>query len=79
MSALYHDELQKILGGTDFKGDEKAERRQRVSQACDYCKSSKTKCSEFRPCSRCMRAGRGNICLDSEAPDNQVKVWSQFF
>ena len=76
MTAEYQNELQKILAGTDFKGDVKPERRQRVSAACDYCKSSKTKCSDFRPCARCLRAGRGTTCTDSDpVTDHQVKFF----
>ncbi len=80
MTAEYQSELQKILAGTDLKSDVKPERRQRVSAACDYCKSSKTKCSDFRPCARCLRAGRGPSCIDSDPiTDPQVKFFQTNF
>jgi hypothetical protein len=72
MATEYQSELQQILAVVDFKNDGKPERRQRVSAACDYCKSSKTKCSDFRPCARCMRAGRGQTCTDSDPIETQV-------
>ena len=33
-------------------------KRNRISVACAACKGTKTKCSEFRPCNRCVKIGR---------------------
>ena len=38
---------------------------------CDYCKSKKLKCDEFRPCLRCVKLGITDECADeneSSAP-----------
>ena len=46
------------------------EKRARVSAACQPCKLSRTKCSENRPCTRCLSHGR--TCFD-EDPANAAR------
>lgn len=45
----------------------------RVSRACQTCKKGKRCCDEARPCSRCIRLGIGDTCIDAERkrPKNQ--------
>jgi hypothetical protein len=38
-------------------------KRRRSSAACDTCRMSKTKCNDFRPCTRCTRIGRTESCV----------------
>ena len=40
-------------------------KRTRVASACIQCKFSRTKCSDTRPCTRCIRSGIGN-CGDDK-------------
>ena len=38
-------------------------KRKRTAVACTRCKSSKTKCSDYRPCSKCKKAGASDSCI----------------
>jgi len=37
-----------------------------VKKACTKCKAAKTKCDDQRPCSRCVRRGHSDACVDPE-------------
>ena len=37
--------------------------RKRAETACMPCKAKKAKCSDFRPCARCLKSGAGH-CRD---------------
>ena len=39
--------------------------RKRVASACSQCKKSRMRCDDLRPCKRCFRSGKQNICLPS--------------
>ena len=45
-------------------------KRTRASKACVRCKSSKTQCSDYRPCKRCKNTGLGGICIDKDADES---------
>ena len=58
---------QQMMAGVSTKDLQKARqiaKRKRTSVACTRCKSSKTRCSEFRPCSKCKRSGAADSCSD---------------
>ena len=44
-------------------------KRTRASKACVRCKSSKTQCSDYRPCKRCKNTGLGGSCIDKDADE----------
>ena len=50
-----------------FSVNSKPGKRCRVSSACQPCKSSRTKCSDARPCSRCIGHGRPESCTPDES------------
>ena len=41
--------------------------RSRASTACIRCKSNKVRCSDYRPCSRCRKAGATSTCMDLQS------------
>ena len=45
-------------------------KRTRASKACVRCKSSKTQCSDYRPCKRCKNTGLGGSCIDKDADES---------
>ena len=45
-------------------------KRTRASKACVRCKSSKTQCSDYRPCKRCKNTGLGGSCIDNDANES---------
>jgi hypothetical protein len=56
--------------GVSTKDLQKARRhakRKRVSVACTRCKSAKTKCSDYRPCSQCKKSFLADSCADGES------------
>jgi hypothetical protein len=46
----------------------RASRRQKVDQACVYCRRSHMTCDNKRPCSRCIRRSIGHLCHDEKRP-----------
>jgi hypothetical protein len=42
-------------------------KRKRTSVACTRCKGSKTRCSEYRPCSKCKIFGAADSCNDGDS------------
>lgn len=46
---------------TAYGDDGRASKTRKVSRACDFCKSRKSKCSGEQPCSKCIAKGR--TCL----------------
>ena len=46
--------------------------RSRASSACSFCAVMKRKCSDFRPCARCLRQGRANTCNSKEEVNNSA-------
>lgn len=46
----------------------RASRRQKVDQACVYCRRSHMTCDNKRPCSRCIRRSIGHLCHDEPRP-----------
>ncbi|KAK4448681.1 hypothetical protein QBC34DRAFT_352336 [Podospora aff. communis PSN243] len=45
--------------------ENKGAKRSQVSRACSRCKKHRRKCSDFRPCRRCLDQGLGEECLAS--------------
>ncbi len=41
--------------------------RSRAAAACLPCKTSKARCSDYRPCARCKKTGGTDICTDSQS------------
>lgn len=41
------------------------EKRKQVRRACEFCRKSKTGCSSFRPCQRCIQHGVADSCVDA--------------
>lgn len=41
------------------------EKRKQVRRACEFCRKSKTGCSSFRPCQRCIQHGIADSCVDA--------------
>lgn len=41
----------------------------RAKRACFHCKKAKTSCSNERPCSRCVRLGLTDTCIDTPRSD----------
>jgi hypothetical protein len=37
--------------------------RNRAAQACTNCKATKTRCSDSRPCKRCLNSGKAKMCV----------------
>ena len=40
--------------------------KSRVANACDSCKRLRSKCSDSRPCFKCVKHGRAATCVDSD-------------
>ena len=40
-------------------------KRQQISRACETCRSAKAKCSEIRPCPRCLRLNIAGQCTQT--------------
>jgi len=52
--------------------------KKRAKRACFHCKKAKTSCSNERPCSRCVRLGLSDSCIDtprSDINDEEKKLW----
>ena len=47
--------------------------RTRTPSACERCKLAKAKCSELRPCPRCVKFGESSTCF-TNPPEVQHKV-----
>jgi hypothetical protein len=47
--------------------------RSRASSACSFCAIMKRKCSDFRPCARCLRQGRAKTCTSKDVSDDLVQ------
>ena len=52
-----------LLLGLNVPFIDASTKKKRVLAACSACKSSRAKCSEIRPCVRCIRAGNSKICV----------------
>jgi hypothetical protein len=52
--------------------------RSRAASACLSCKASKARCSDYRPCARCKKAGGTGVCTDpqKEQPKVSLNGWS---
>uniref|UniRef100_A0A7S4MP05 Zn(2)-C6 fungal-type domain-containing protein n=1 Tax=Vannella robusta TaxID=1487602 RepID=A0A7S4MP05_9EUKA len=51
-----------------------------AKRACFHCKKAKTSCSNERPCSRCVRLGLTDTCIDtprSDINEEEKKLWEQ--
>jgi hypothetical protein len=46
-------------------------KRSRAEAACQLCKASKLRCSDYRPCARCKKVG-ANSCMDLTASATSV-------
>lgn len=44
-------------------------KRQQVSRACKACRTAKAKCTETRPCPRCVRLNCADACVDENNQD----------
>ena len=44
-------------------------KRTRASKACVRCRSSKTQCSDYRPCKRCKNTGLGRSCIENDTDE----------
>jgi hypothetical protein len=42
-------------------------KKKRASVACSRCKNAKTRCSDYRPCSRCKKSGVVDSCTNSDS------------
>ena len=42
-------------------------KRQQIDRACTICKRTKAKCSDERPCARCVRTNQAALCVDSDS------------
>lgn len=49
----------------------------RAKRACFHCKKAKTSCSNERPCSRCVRLGLTDSCIDT--PRSDITEEGKFF
>jgi hypothetical protein len=52
------------MSGDPLQRARRMAQRTRAAIACPPCKASKAKCSDYRPCARCKKAGGDEICLD---------------
>jgi hypothetical protein len=41
--------------------------RSRAAAACLPCKANKARCSDYRPCARCKKAGAESLCTDMQS------------
>ena len=55
------------VSGKDLQKARQSAKRKRASAACTRCKGSKTKCSEYRPCSKCKKSGLTDTCTDGDS------------
>lgn len=51
-----------VASPRDSDGNQGGHRRSRAPMACVECHRAKTACSEQRPCSRCVRLGKAELC-----------------
>jgi hypothetical protein len=65
-----HDEILTSFVSIIVKQDP----RNKVNSACDFCKVSKAKCSDYRPCLRCVRANRASTCISNSELQRMPKV-----
>ena len=42
-------------------------KRRQIHRACTMCKRTKAKCSDERPCARCVRTNQAALCVDSDS------------
>jgi hypothetical protein len=62
-----HPMATKTIYSISTKDLQKARRnaeRKRASVACAYCKTGKTKCSDYRPCKKCKESNMTSECVD---------------
>lgn len=59
------DSIDTQMSGSSNRDDTERKRRAQVKVACIHCKKACKKCDDIRPCSRCVRIGFANNCLDA--------------
>jgi hypothetical protein len=47
-------------------------KRQQISRACETCRSAKAKCSEIRPCPRCLRLNVAGQCTQTHTKRSKL-------
>ncbi|EIN12810.1 hypothetical protein PUNSTDRAFT_59909 [Punctularia strigosozonata HHB-11173 SS5] len=61
----------------DFPGldaDSRKKRRNRTTQSCLNCHTSKRKCDRKRPCSRCIQLGLTGLCIYETSDPNERRA-----
>ena len=53
-----------LVSAQDLRKARRMASRSRALAACSACSSLKRKCNDFRPCSRCLRQGAGDRCME---------------
>ena len=61
-----------MVSTVDLMQARRSAKRTRAALACSRCKVSKSKCSDYRPCGRCTRAGQASLCLGA---NNNVSTY----
>ena len=55
------------VSSEDLQRARRSAKRKRCGMACFGCKLAKVRCCDYRPCSRCVKAGEENACLNGTA------------
>jgi hypothetical protein len=56
--------MQLAASSKDIQKARQSAKRTRAAVACARCKVGKLKCSDYRPCKRCLGSNRGESCAD---------------
>ncbi|KAF2840993.1 hypothetical protein M501DRAFT_930940 [Patellaria atrata CBS 101060] len=60
--------------GASNHGDNRPQKRKRLTYSCLNCRRRKLKCDREMPCSRCRQAGDGNSCNYGNSPSQSLNV-----
>ena len=62
---MWNAQEEDLVSSRDLQRVRRMARRSRTLNSCTSCKTARTKCNDFRPCSRCRRLGLA--CCDKES------------
>jgi hypothetical protein len=62
-----------MVSAKDIQKARRMALRKRAASACESCKSAKSKCNDYRPCSRCVRNDNNETCVPSSQSESEIR------